>query len=62
MENQFTESGEAIFPALILLVHFRKSLHGISRESLLAHLLLDLAENQLWELCGLIPPPGYMEL
>ena len=35
MENHFTESGEAIFSALSLLVQFRESLHGISRESLL---------------------------
>ena len=35
MENHFTESGEATFLALSLLVYFRESLHEISRESLL---------------------------
>jgi hypothetical protein len=39
MENHFTESGEAIFLAPSLLVHFRESLHKISRESLLSEKL-----------------------
>jgi hypothetical protein len=38
MENHFTESGEAtfFFSAPSLLVHFRESLHKISKESLLS--------------------------
>jgi hypothetical protein len=37
IENHFTESGEdTFFLALSLLIHFRESLHKISRESLLS--------------------------
>ena len=43
MENHFTESGEATFLALSLLVHFRESLHGINRESLLSKKLFGRA-------------------
>jgi len=43
MDNHFTESGEATFSALNLLVHFRESLHGISRESLLSEKLFGRA-------------------
>ena len=42
MENHFTESGEATFLALSLLVHFRELLHKISRESL--H-----SEKNIWQ-------------
>jgi hypothetical protein len=34
MKNHFTESGEATFSALSLLIHLRESLHRISRELL----------------------------
>ena len=37
------KSGEAIFPALSLLVHFRESLHKINRESLLSEKLFGKA-------------------
>jgi hypothetical protein len=43
MENHFTESGEATFSAPSLLVHFRESLHRISRESLLSEKLFGRA-------------------
>jgi len=43
MENHFIESGEATFLTLSLLVHFRESLHGINRESLLSEKLFDRA-------------------
>jgi hypothetical protein len=44
MENHFTESREAtFFLALSLLVHFRESLHGINRESLLSEKLFGRA-------------------
>jgi hypothetical protein len=43
MENHFTELGEAIFLAPNLLVHFRKSLHRISRESFLSEKLFGRA-------------------
>jgi len=44
MENYFTESEEAtFFLGLSLLVHFRESLHGIGRESLLSEKLFGRA-------------------
>ena len=43
MENHFTESEEAIFPALSLLIHFKESLYEISRESLLSEKLFGRA-------------------
>ena len=43
MENHFTESGEATFSSSQPLVHFRESLHGISRESLFSEKLFGRA-------------------
>jgi hypothetical protein len=52
MENHFTESEEAIFSALSLLVHFRESLYGISRESLYSEKIVrqpeSLQESASW--------------
>lgn len=61
INNYFIELGETTFSAPSPLVHFKESLHGISTESLhsgkkrLVDLLLDLAKNQLWQLCQTVP-------
>jgi hypothetical protein len=47
VENHFTESDEATFSAPSFLVHFKKSLHRISRKLLLSNKLFDRAPAEL---------------
>jgi len=56
MENHFTESGEATFfssqpPSSFQRITSQNQQRIISLKNCLAELLLDSAENQLWELC-----------
>jgi len=64
--NSWNHDGESLhrirrnyfFPALSLLVHFRESLHGISRESLLSEKLFDRAPAGFSRESALGAPPN----